>query len=256
MSQQDKALKYNALKEAGIELTKPYRNYTEAELTPAYDRLMEIQAERAAQAAPPPPDLNEEIDPEAAAFFGYASPEPVPHDTPDAPVAGVEEPTFTPAPELPEVRERDPEEFAGQRLNSKAEDEPIRTDEQGRVWYQEEVLKPAYAKPRGRRVLQYEDPGVQTKQAKTGDFIETFEVAGTQRRISEVKITLPSYQVGIYAGNNGFDLFEVQDFYGGAELVPVEIKRIYVENVLCYDVRTTVRAIETEARQLQLQGRI
>ena len=83
-----------------------------------------------------------------------------------------------------------------------------------------------------------------------------------------MKITLPSYQVGIYrdprfpfkvytyGGVNGFDLFGVQEFYGGPELVPASIKRMYVSNVLCYDVRTTIQAIEAEARQLALAGRI
>jgi hypothetical protein len=38
--------------------------------------------------------------------------------------------------------------------------------------------------------------------------------------------------------------------------VPTEVKRMYVENVLCYDIRTTVRAIQTEFRQLQLAGKV
>lgn len=263
---------YNALKNAGIHLDKHYREYSEADLRPAYEKLMEHQAAQqpAAQVQGDefPPDTAPP-DPEAAAFFGY-QPEPAP--VAGAPVAGESyaEPEPAPQPSYTGVASRDPEEFAGQRQNTNPNAlEPIRTDEQGRVWYQEEVLKPAYAKPRGRRVLQYNDSGVEKRTVKTGDFTESFEVAGTgPARVSEVKITLPSYQVGIfkdprfpfrvhtYAGNNGFDLFEVQEFYGGAELVPAEIKRIYVENVLCYDIRTTVRAIETEARQLQLQNRI
>lgn len=263
---------YNALKNAGIPLDKHYREYSEADLRPAYEKLMEHQAAQeqadSVNAEHFPPDTAPP-DPEAAAFFGY---QPSPTPVAGAPVAGegYAEPEPTPQPSYTGVASRDPEEFAGQRQNTNPNAlEPIRTDEHGRVWYQEEVLKPAYAKPRGRRVLQYQDSGVEKKTVKTGDFTESFEVAGTgPARVSEVKITLPSYQVGIfkdprfpfrvhtYAGNNGFDLFEVQEFYGGAELVPAEIKRIYVENVLCYDIRTTVRAIETEARQLQLQNRI
>ena len=85
---------------------------------------------------------------------------------------------------------------------------------------------------------------------------------------AEVKITLPSYQVGIYKdprfpfkihcynGREGFNLFEVQRYYGGAELVPEECKRVYIENDLCYDVRTVIRAIQSEHRQLQLIGRV
>ena len=158
----------------------------------------------------------------------------------------------------------------GQRLNSKAEDEPIRVDpDTGRTWFQEEVLKPGFPKPRGRRVLQYTDTGSKTVTAKNGDYMESFEVAGDEvGRTAEVKITMPSYQVGIckdprfpfkihtYNGNEGFDLFEVQEFYGGSELVPSEIGRKYVENVLCYDIRTTVRAIQSEFRQMQLAGKV
>jgi hypothetical protein len=167
------------------------------------------------------------------------------------------------------VAPKDASEMPGQRLNQNVELEPLRTDDEGRIWYQEEVLKPAFPKPRGRRVLDYMDTGVETKTVTNGEFVESFEVAGTtQRRPSQVKITLPSYQVGIYKdrrfpwkvhtynGNQGFDLFEVQNFYGGAELVPTEIKRIYVENVLCYDIRTTIRAVQTEHRQLQLAGKV
>lgn len=160
--------------------------------------------------------------------------------------------------------------MAGVRQNSKENDEPIRTDEQGRVWYQEEVLKPAFPKPRGRRVLKYMEAGVREQTVKNGDYTETFEVSGDPANAvqAEVKITLPSYQVGIYKdprfpfkvvtynGNEGFDLDDVQLFYGGAELVPNGVKRKYVENVLCYDIRSTVRAINEEYRQQQLAGKI
>lgn len=278
MGQQEKAQMYNALKEAGVPLEKHYRNYTEDELRPAYTRLLELQAQEVPGVEAPEPTQahvthqldealgDEPVDPEAAAFFGFGDPAP----EPEAPVAGEKlyPGTEEIAPATVPMRAADPNEMAGQRLNQQELSEPIRTDEQGRVWFQEEVLKPAYPKPRGRRVLQYVDTGTKTVRAKAGDFVETFEVAGDQQRISEVRVTLPSYQVGLYAdprfpfrvwtynGKNGFDYFEVQEFYGGAELVPAEIKRTYVENVLCYDIRTTVRAIEQEARHLQLQGKI
>jgi hypothetical protein len=35
-------------------------------------------------------------------------------------------------------------------------------------------------------------------------------------------------------------------------MVPPEVKRMYVENVLCYDIRSVVRAINAEYRQQQL----
>ena len=157
----------------------------------------------------------------------------------------------------------------GQRLNTNTEMQPIRQDEQGRIWYQEEVLKPAYPKPRGRRVLTYMDRGVVTETVQNGEYIETFEVAGKGvGKPAEVKITLPSYQVGIYKdprfpfkihcynGREGFNLFEVAQYFGGTELVPPECKRVYIENDLCYDIRTVIRAIQTEYRQLQLTGRV
>jgi hypothetical protein len=149
------------------------------------------------------------------------------------------------------------------------DEEVLRTDEQGRQWLQEEVRKPAYPKPRGRRVLTYVDPGVEQQTVRNGEYIETVEVAGNRtNRTSEIKITLPSFQVGIYRdrrypfrihtynGREGFDLRDVEQFYGGAELVPNECKRVYIENDLCYDIRSVVAAIRTEFRQQQLQREI
>ena len=162
---------------------------------------------------------------------------------------------------------KDPEELAGMRQSEGLQ--PIRTDDQGRVWFQEEVLKPATPKPRGRRVLRYQETGVEQETMQVGEYTETFEVAGKgPGRASEIKITLPSYQVGIYQdprfpfkvitynGNEGFDLGDVEGYYGGAELVPTTVKRKYVENTLCYDVRSVINSIQTEYRQNQLAGRL
>lgn len=146
------------------------------------------------------------------------------------------------------------------------DDEVLRTDDAGRQWLQEEVRKPAYPKPRGRRVLTYVDPGVEKQTVKNGEYVETFEVPGNRTtRTAEIKITLPSYQVGIYRdrrypfrvhtynGREGFNLADVERFYGGAELVPQECKRVYIENDLCYDMRSVVAAIRAEHRQMMLQ---
>jgi hypothetical protein len=170
---------------------------------------------------------------------------------------------------LPETQQPDPNEMPSQRLNTQAEDEVIRVDELGRKWYQEEVRKPAYPKPRGRRVLKYVETGVDTRTVQNGEYVETFEVAGNRAGVpAEVKITLPSYQVGIYKdprfpfrihcynGREGFDLFDVEEFYGGSELVPAPVKRVYIENDLCYDIRSVIRAITDEHRALMLSGRI
>ena len=143
---------------------------------------------------------------------------------------------------------------------------PIRKDSANRIWFREEVKKPAIPQPRARRKLTYVDTGTKTETVSTGGYVETVEVAGDRIETGEVKITMPSYQVGIYldpklpfrvhAYNNvrGFDLFEVQAFYGGADLVPSTIKRMYVGNDLCYDIRSVIREIEAEDRRNQLKG--
>lgn len=142
---------------------------------------------------------------------------------------------------------------------------PLRRDSQNRVWFQEEVRQPGYAAPRARRKIQYMETGVERRTFTMSDgSTETVEVAGNEQRASEVRITLPSYQVGIYqdprypfkvhvyADQEGFDLEEVEGFYGGSEMVPADVKRIYISNVLCYDIRTTLRAIQNEAVRLRL----
>lgn len=211
---------YQELKQAGVTFDKHYRDYTTDELRTAYEHLLASEAP-------------------------------------------AQEPAETiPADNIP--RSNTPvDTLAGVRQNS-PDTGPIRIDDAGRQWYKEEIRKPSVPKPRARRKLQYVDSGTKQVQITTGEYTETFEVAGDERRASEVKITLPSYQVGLYKDprfpfkihvyneNKGFDLFEVHEFYGGSERVPNEVKRIYVENVLCYDIRTTVRAIESEARRLQL----
>lgn len=267
MSQKRKSEVFQALKAEGVEFSKHYRDYSTKELEDAWDQLQARKAELGiaddgpeeppAQAHLQPPDLENELqgDPEAMAFFGQQPPE-----TPRMPARST-----TQAP----LGAQDPDELPGQRLNTNIELEPIRTDELGRVWFQEEVRKPSGAQPRGRRVLSYIDRGTETRQIRDGEFVETFEVGGQGApRSMQVKITLPSYQVGIYKDprfpfkvhvyndKQGFDLFEVQNYYGGAEFVPESVKKTYVENVLCYDIRTVVRAIQMEYRQLQLQGKV
>lgn len=237
MSQSTRAELYQTLKGAGVGFDKPYNQLKTDELQAAYDELVSIPLPKqvSPQAAGPPPA---ELDTQQHGSMGG---QPVPR------------------------QERKVDEMAGERLNTKDEMEPIRTDEAGRIWYQEEVRKPSFAKPRGRRVLKYIDQGVKTETAQNGEFVETFEVAGDRAVASEVKITLPSYQVGIYQDPRfpfkticynekaGFSLFGVQEFYGGEELVPASIKRTYVENMLCYDIPTTIQAIEAEYRRITLE---
>lgn len=236
---------YNALKASGNPMSTDYAHYTvdqlEAELA-----FYGVNAEPKQEPEPEPVQAETLVE-ERPIAEEYAR-----FDTAVTPVA-----------------RQDPNELPGQRLNTQAEDEPIRIDEQGRAWFQEEVQKPAYPKPRGRRVLKYMETGVEVTTVQNGEYVETFEVAGKgAARPAEVKITLPSYQVGIYKdprfpfkihcynGREGFDLFEVQKYYGGSELVPEECKKVYIENDLCYDVRTVIRAIQNEHRHLQLTGRL
>lgn len=236
MSQQEKGHTYRTLKAAGVQFDRHYRDYS-------LEDLQEIAAVQGVFVEPM------QMEPEA----------------PQAAQVAVS----PPATQAPARQSMDPNEMPGQRLNTQAADEPIRVDENGLIWYQEEVLKPAAPKPRGRRVLKYLETGVATETVQNGEYVEEFEVAGKgAARPAEIKITLPSYQVGIYKdprfpfrihvynGNRGFDLFEVQDYFGGSELVPAECKRMYVQNDLCYDIRSVVRAIQTEYRQLQLAGKI
>ena len=230
---------YNQLKGSGAELSRSFPDYT-------IDRLTEELEAAGIAPVVTGPEYSESYEP--------------PEQT-------------TPDPEQPQVRlpvaPQDPEEMPAQRLNTGGSDEPIRVDEEGRIWYQEEVQKPAYPKPRGRRVLQYVDTGVKTETVQNGEYVETFEVAGVgEGRPAQIKITLPSYQVGIfkdprfpfrihtYNGRQGFALTEVQDYWGGAEMVPPSVKRVYVENDLCYEIRSVVQAIQAEHRQMQLTGRL
>ena len=267
MSAAEKGFYFRRLKAAGVDLgDKHYRDYTTAELKaadekgvengllepPTEEELAELSAKIHKKKPREKPEPAR--DPEADSFFGYGQPE---SESPDPP-------TQAPAPARPQLGE-----MAGERQNTKAPEDILRVDEQGRAWLQEEVLKPAFPKPRGRRVLRYNDPGVKTQTAKEGEYTETFEVAGDPRNAtpSEIKITLPSYQVGIYRdrrypfkvitynGRSGFDRQEVEKYYGGSEMVPPICKRMYVENVLCYDMRSVIRAINEEYRALRLSGR-
>ena len=257
---------YLELKEQGWVPARHYRTYSHQDLLDIQRSAAELQrdpasayAEATSAAEPPSAATAEDPTPvlpqvEALPPLVIPDPEPIPVQAPVLP---------------PRMAAPDPQEMAGQRLNTKDDEDVIRIDDQGRRWLQEEVRKPAYPKPRGRRVLTYMDTGVTKETVQNGDYVETFEVAGVGApRASEVKITLPSYQVGIYRDprfpfrvhvyneQEGFNLFDVHEFYGGAELVPQTCRRIYIENDLCYDVRSVVASIQAEHRHLQLTGKI
>lgn len=235
MTQENKSALWQTLKAAGVEISKPYRQCSEEELEHAVAYLRQEQAKTSMAGVVPAPERGDR-----------------------GPID-----RFAHVPVMP----ADPNEMAGEMLNTHTELTPIRKDEDGRVWFQNEVRKPAYAKPRGRRVLTVQEHDTKQVTVPSGQFTESFEVPDRDSplRPTTIKITLPSYQVGIYqdprfpqfkticyGGNEGFDFEDVQRFYGGPELVPSDVQRKYVENVLCYDQRTVIRAIEAEYRQSQL----
>ena len=213
---------WNALKEAGVQMDGHYRDYSTEDLRAAYAKLTVEEPAPAAQAPAPQQQVN----------------------TPSIPVS------------------REGAEYAGMTSSTHSDEEPIRVDpDTGFIWYRDEIRRPAYPKPRARRVLKYVDSGSRQVTITNGQYQESFEIPGEENRVAEARITLPSYQVGLYkdprypfrihtyGGNSGFDLFEVEKFYGGEELVPASVRRIYVDNVLCYDMRSVIQAIETEYRE-------
>lgn len=162
------------------------------------------------------------------------------------------------------------ERQAGMTFNSHGRNDPLRVDSEGRVWYMDEVMKPAIPGPRTRRRVRYEETGTEVRERhdSEGRLIETFEVAGQQRRSGEILITLPSHQTGIYRDprlpfrvhtygeRKGYDRLDVVAFYGGLDNVPTTITTLYVNDALCYNIRTTNDTMERELRDLQLGKRV
>lgn len=266
MSQAEKGELWKELKAAGVEFPLHYREYTTEQLRVAVQKLRGD----APQSEPEPEPVEKPEEPALAEayedFINAPAPEYNPEPTPQPePVLQEADDFHTPA-----LRHSDtPAEHAGIRYSTQSDDEPIRVDSDGLIWYQDEVRKPSMPTPRGRRVVKYNDPGVKSVTVPTGNGqTETFEMPGDDKRSMEARVTLPSYQVGIYRDPRmpmfrihvynevrGFDLFDVIGFYGGSrELVPPEIEQVYVENSLCYDIRTTIRAIQAEYRERDLRG--
>ena len=253
---------WNSLKAEGVTFDDHYRTYSVAKLQELWDEQgLPLPPEPPKQTKPP--QQQPAIDMAAAADAAELEELRRYKQEMDRRMAAVGQPTIPSGPVY--SNRADPSELPGQRLNSQPENSVIRVDEQGRQWYQEEILKPGQARPRGRRVIKYVDRGVKTETATSNGYTETFEVEGDQYIPSEVKVTLPSYQVGVYKdprfpfkintyqGKQGFDFDDVAEFFGGADLVPTDVKRTYVSSVLSYDIRTTVRAIEDAYRRLQLE---
>ena len=216
MAQADRAQLYNALKEAGYPFQKHYKHYTTAELEDLYQGNL--------------------VKPAAA------------------------------------PQKQDPNELPSQRRGR--ENDIIRTDEHGYEWYQEEIVKSNQAKPRGYRIYREmttdtKEVTIETTESNGLAYTETFEVPGEKQRPMEVKVGTPTWQVGIYRDPymkfarivkckdaRGFLREDVDNFFGGQDVLPENIKRTTVGNIICYEINTVVAAIQREYNARQLRGAI
>lgn len=164
------------------------------------------------------------------------------------------------------VQEKDEDEQPTQRGGSQ---KAIRTDLQGRVWFQEEIIKSNTAKPRGYRVFREIGSNTKAVTIDAGDgYTETFEVPGDEKKPLEVKVGVPTWQVGIYKdprlpfkivtyrNAKGYERQEVETFFGGKDVLPESISSLYVGNLLCYDIRSVNIAIQREFNMLQRKGSV
>ena len=145
------------------------------------------------------------------------------------------------------------------------EGQPLRIDLSGRIWFRDEVAKPAVPKARMTRKSRYIDPGVKQVESylPDGHLDEIYEVAGDSHKELTITTTLPSWQVGkyhdprfpfsvhVYNGETGFDFQEIVAYYGGRDLVPGTIKTLYVGNQLCYQISSARETIESQFHSLQ-----
>ena len=272
MSTNERAWYYRALKNQGYVFDKPFVSWTTAELKKLWeehgDTPLPPEPEPVEEAAPtlPPRQPNAEMEELRSDMAQLAATvrelvalqtQQQQQTAPAAPILGETQPLPTPPP----PGFLDPNEHAGLTLNTHAEDEVLEVDEFGNEWYRREVAKPGFPKPRGRRVYKYADAGTSKERIDVGDgYYEEFEISGSPKnaRPSEIHITLPSHQTGVYRSPNmpfrihtyqgvrGFNMQDVDAFYGGRDLVPSSIKRMYVSMDMCYDIRTTIRTIEDE----------
>lgn len=148
---------------------------------------------------------------------------------------------------------------------SAPEDKPLRIDDVGRIWFLDEVAKPAIPRARMTRKTRYIDTGVKEERTYDADgkLDEIFEVAGSEHRELTTTVTLPSWQVGkyrdirmpfsiyVYNGRRGFSFEEINSYFGGLDFVPPTIKAFHVGQQLCYDITTTRTEIESQFNQIR-----
>ena len=232
MTQAERKAVWDRLVNSGWAPAKHYREYTQADLE------YELRKREISGAAPQP--QSEETGPAPEDFRFQA--------------------------DVDALRETPADTVPGLRLNTHGDEKPLRIDEDGKVWYKDEITKASYPKERGKRVIEYIDPGVKTQVVRdsNGSIVESFEMPGDQHRISQAKISLPAYQIGLYRDptllgeffkihvyqeNRGFDPFDVEKFFGGRHQIPATCKRKYVDTVLCYDIDSVLQAIQDEYRE-------
>jgi len=163
--------------------------------------------------------------------------------------------------------EKDKNELPTQRRHEELA--PIRTDERGRVWFQEEIQKSSLAKSRGYRIFREIGTGTKSVTIDSGDgYTETIEVPDGSKKPLEVKVGIPTWQVGIYKdpqfpfriveyrSNRGFMRQDVEEFFGGPDVLPEGIDTHYVGNLICYPIREVITAIQREYNQLQKRGSV
>jgi hypothetical protein len=236
MTQQERKGLWDALLAEGWSPTKHYREHSVQELQ---DQLVAVRAAKA--------QTKTETSDDSAAYRIEA--------------------------EIDALREVQPDTVPGLRLNTHGEDKPLRIDADGKIWYKDEIGKPATPVERGKRILDYVDPGVKTVHVRdsNGSVVESFEMPGDQKRIAQAKVSLPAYQTGlyrdpallgeffrihVYRGKQVFDLFDVQKYFGGPRAVPATCKRDYTDTVLGYDIESVLQAIQDEYREKLKNGEL
>ena len=286
MAQSQKSAYFKALKEQGVTFTKHYREYSTEEFAGAWNILREGKPELPefpdgagpSELVPPKQDeaaeLRRQLEETSALLakmtaFVAVQQEQLAHPLQTAPPA----PTSPAAQAAPAVKENvhglDLDKFAGITQNTHGPNDIVKIDEHGNQWLQVEVRKADGLKPRGRRRLRFDNPAVTVSEIRGEDgTMESFEIPDTSKPTtpSEVRITLPSFQTGIYRspsfpfrihtynGARGFDLEDVQNYYGGKDLVPSSVKKMYVYTDLCYDIPSVVSTIREEHARLVLNN--
>lgn len=165
------------------------------------------------------------------------------------------------------VAPKDETELPTQRRGQ--EGVPIRTDLEGNIWFQEEILKSGSPKPRGYKVHRERGATLKEVTIDSGDgYTETFEVGEASERPFEARVGTPTWQVGKYRTPNlpfmiyvcrdvrGYDREEVENYFGGKDVLPENVVTIYVGNHLCYDIRSVNTAIQREHNMLLRKGAV